>query len=163
MKKSTAIIIITTIFCFCSVVAFADNWNNLTNPTDVPPQEIVNDMAKVAIGVTVVGAAVLVGGRRGSEITADFSVEDATKEKPGSITIRFSGGEGPYTVTGINPKDDQKITSSGNTSTITNVKPGEYTITFRDAKGDTFSAKTKVGGTKEKTQVDSGGDKDDIG
>lgn len=163
MKKRLAIIIITAVFSLCSAAAFADNWNNLTNPTDVPPKEIVNDMAKVAIGVTIVGAAVLVAGRRGSEITANFSVTDATKEAPGSITIHFSGGEGPYTVTGVSPSGNYGIHSSGSTSTISNVKAGEYEITFRDSKGDTFTARTKVGGTIEKTQVDPGGDKDDMG
>ena len=162
MKKIAAFILTLTLSFSCCI-CLADNWNNLTNPNDVPPKEIVNDMAKVAIGVTIVGAAVLVAGRRGGELTANFSVTDATQETPGSITINFSGGTGPYTVTGINPSGPYTTSSSGSSATISNLKPGDYNITFRDSKGNTFTARTTVGGSVEKVKVDSGGSKDDMG
>ncbi len=163
MKRIPAIIAFTLFFVLCGLAAAADNWNNLTNPTDVPPKEIVNDMAKVAIGVTIVGAAVLVAGRKGSDITADFSVVDASKENPGSIAIHFSGGTGPYTITGIHPPGSYETNASGGSATISKLKPGDYEITFSDSKGNTFTAKTTVGGSIEKVQVDSGGSKDDMG
>jgi hypothetical protein len=154
---------LTLFFTLSGLTASADNWNNLTNPNDVPPKEIVNDMAKVAIGVTIVGAAVLVAGRRGSDITADFNVTDATRENPGSIAIQFSGGVGPYTVTGVQPAGNYQVSGSGDSATVSNLKPGDYDITFRDSKGDSFTARATVGGSVEKVQVDSGGSKDDMG
>jgi hypothetical protein len=160
---SRKMLALTLFFLLQGLTASADNWNNLTNPNDVPPKEIIKDMSKVAIGVTIVGAAVLVAGRRGSEITASFTVTDATREVPGSISISFSGGSGPYTVTGIDPGGNYQINSTGDNAVIANVKAGDYDISFRDSKGNTFTARTSVGGYREKVQVDSGGNKDDMG
>ena len=149
MKKNSILLGIIVYLSCCGSVAYADNWNNLTNPTDVPPKEIVNDMAKVAIGVTIVGAAILIAGKRGSDITADFKVTDATHDKPGSVLINFSGGTGPYTVTGIHPPGKYGLNSTGNSATISDLKAGDYEISFQDSKGNTFTAKTTVGGDKE--------------
>jgi|GEM_PF-4639162 len=160
-NKSAAMFFLLMAMLFTSTIVLANKFcvqdpSVYVNPPKTPKEEIPKTTTAIALSLTLAafGALKIKTNSDGSLlITID------SKDTTSTIMATAHDGTPGYDYSWTNDKTGE----SGTDSTITNLKPGTYSVTVTDSTGKSVTKQAVVKDAVEDTETISGGNPDDVG
>jgi len=155
-KKLLAAAVFMITFCWCAA-AFAGTFCVIDpNVYDKPKKDIPGTTTAIALTLTLAAAG---GLKRSVDADGNVTITIDPDDHTASITAMGQGGTPDYTYTWVNNSTGE----SGTGDTITDPKPGTYSITATDSKGNTVTKQAIVKYPDKGDEKVPGGNDDDVG